>query len=86
VRCGSLVVEQEYTLLVLVNYSPVPTEALRIHNYGAPLSENTFNVIAGPLRVSVRSPALCEITPYRYRSFKSGVAATQYEIDVVHPK
>jgi hypothetical protein len=40
----------------------------------------------GPLHVSASAPAVCEIKPLRYSSFKGFVAWTEYDIEVRHPK
>ena len=39
----------------------------------------------GPLEVPVSGPGVCEIKPSRFRSFKSGIAWTDYGIDIVTP-
>jgi hypothetical protein len=87
VRCGALIVEQEYLLLdYLQEYYPGVAPATRIHNYGSPNSTNTFDFEQGPLRVSIPSPSLCEIKPGRYSSFKGVGVSTNYQMDVTHPK
>jgi hypothetical protein len=84
VRCGALIVEQEYLLLDYSHeYYPGVAPATRIHNTS--ISTNTFDFEQGPLRVSIPSPSICEIKPGRYRSHK-GPDSTLYQIDVIHPK
>lgn len=39
----------------------------------------------GPLEVPVFGRGVCEIKPSRFRSFKSGIAWTDYRIDIVTP-
>jgi len=78
VRCGPLMVEQEYWL----RESPWDqySEATRI----ADDRDRGHVPLSGPLRVSVPSPSICEIKPGRfvteYRSW------SLYQIDVTHPK
>ena len=84
VRCGATTAEQAYTLNdYLSKYFPAPAPADRISHF---IAQNNYVLEQGPLRVSVPSAALCEITPNRYSSFKSSIASTTYRIEVTHPK
>lgn len=82
VRCGGATVTQEYWLGLFAAKYQALAEATRILRTGP----TAYTVESGPLRVSVASASLCEITPQQYSSFKGGAATTNYRIDVTHPR
>ena len=80
VHCGAVAATQAYRVNdYLLTYFPGPAPATRVTNFFANVVE------PGPLRVSVPSASVCDISPNRYWSFK-GSSLTTYYIDIAHPR